>query len=186
MTCVENTKIAMEWGTGWGHSLSYLVCLRGGLPVLRCDDRQAHLALLVHIRVVDAGLERDLWGLEGVLGGKLGKSKREREREKWRDVVGRCSKNAGGGCQSHPPFFFAHYLNVDLECTFGVGRGVWDQQPLPLQDVLFVDLDVSERLESRLAQVLKLFLKASGGCHPEKQFQKRHFNPSQEDEARTN
>lgn len=51
--------------------LYYLVRLCGWLPVLCCDDGQAHLALLVHVGVVDAGLEGDLGRLEGVLGREL-------------------------------------------------------------------------------------------------------------------
>ena len=38
------------------------------LPVLCGDDRQAHLSLLVNVRVVNSGLERDLRRLEWVLG----------------------------------------------------------------------------------------------------------------------
>lgn len=40
----------------------------GRLPVLGTDDGQAHLALLVDVRVVDPGLEADLWRLKGVFG----------------------------------------------------------------------------------------------------------------------
>lgn len=40
------------------------------LPVLRADHRQAHLALLINIGVIDFCLEGDLGGLERVLGGE--------------------------------------------------------------------------------------------------------------------
>lgn len=51
-------------------TLDHLLGSRGRLPVLDADDGQAHLALLVHIGVVDFCLEGDLGGLEGVLGGE--------------------------------------------------------------------------------------------------------------------
>ena len=38
------------------------------LPVLRTDDGQAHLTLLIDVRVVDASLEADLGWLKRVLG----------------------------------------------------------------------------------------------------------------------
>jgi len=47
-----------------------LVSFGGGLPVLGADHRQAHLALLVDVGVVDLCLECDLGRLEGVLGGE--------------------------------------------------------------------------------------------------------------------
>jgi hypothetical protein len=45
-----------------------LIGLRGRFPVLGRDDGQAHLTLLVDVRVVNACLESDLWWLERVLG----------------------------------------------------------------------------------------------------------------------
>ena len=47
-----------------------LISFGGWLPVLSTDDRQAHLPLLVDVGVVDLCLERDLGGLEGILGRK--------------------------------------------------------------------------------------------------------------------
>lgn len=47
-----------------------MVRFGGWLPVLCADDRQTHLSLLVDVGVVDLRLERDLGGLEGVLGGE--------------------------------------------------------------------------------------------------------------------
>lgn len=44
-----------------------LVRLGGGLPVVRTDDGQADLTLLIDVRVVDLGTERDLGRLEWVL-----------------------------------------------------------------------------------------------------------------------
>ena len=46
--------------------------LGAGLPGLRLEDADAHAAVLVKgdIWVPDAGLEGDLWGLEGVFGGE--------------------------------------------------------------------------------------------------------------------
>ena len=44
-----------------------LIRLRCRLPILRTDDRQTHLPFLVDVRVVDAGLEADLWRLERIL-----------------------------------------------------------------------------------------------------------------------
>lgn len=47
-----------------------LVCLGGRSPVFVADNRQAHLALLIHVGVVDRSLESDLGRLEGVLAWK--------------------------------------------------------------------------------------------------------------------
>lgn len=75
------TKATNAWITatkgkrisGWtldnkGKAPPTLIRFGGRLPVLGTDDGQAHLALLVDVRVVDPGLEADLWRLEGVLG----------------------------------------------------------------------------------------------------------------------
>lgn len=52
-----------------GHQgLQHVLRPRGGFPVVGINDRQAHLALLVHVRMVDLRLEEDLRGHEGVLG----------------------------------------------------------------------------------------------------------------------
>lgn len=50
--------------------LNDLVGLGRRFPVLCVDDRQAHLALLVDIGMVDFGLESDLWWLEWVFSLK--------------------------------------------------------------------------------------------------------------------
>lgn len=47
-----------------------LVSFGGRLPVLCTDHRQAHLALLINVGVVDLCLECDLGRLERVLGGE--------------------------------------------------------------------------------------------------------------------
>lgn len=47
-----------------------LVSFGGRLPVLCTDHRQAHLALLVDVGVIDLCLECDLGGLEGILRGE--------------------------------------------------------------------------------------------------------------------
>lgn len=47
-----------------------LVSFGGRLPVLCTDHRQAHLALLIDVGVVDLCLECDLGRLERVLGGE--------------------------------------------------------------------------------------------------------------------
>ena len=64
-------------------TLTDLVRLGGRLPVLCCDDGQAHLSLLVHVRVVDPRLERDLRRLERVLSLK----KRERSQMTRSDIT---------------------------------------------------------------------------------------------------
>ena len=52
-------------------ALAHLVSLCRRLPVLRADDGEADLALLIHVRVVDPRLERDLGRLERVFRGEL-------------------------------------------------------------------------------------------------------------------
>lgn len=47
-----------------------LVGFGGRLPVLCTDHRQAHLALLVNVGVIDLCLECDLGRFEGVFGGE--------------------------------------------------------------------------------------------------------------------
>ena len=47
-----------------------MISFCGWLPVLDADDRQAHLALLIDVGMVDFCLERDLRWFEGVLGGE--------------------------------------------------------------------------------------------------------------------
>lgn len=47
-----------------------MVYLGGWFPVLIADDWQAHMALLVHIGVVDLSLEYDLGGLQRILAWK--------------------------------------------------------------------------------------------------------------------
>ena len=47
-----------------------LVSFGGRLPVLCADHRQAHLALLIDVGVIDLCLECDLGRLERVLGGE--------------------------------------------------------------------------------------------------------------------
>lgn len=47
-----------------------MVSSGGRLPVLRADHRQAHLAFLINVGVIDFCLECDLGGLKGVLGGE--------------------------------------------------------------------------------------------------------------------
>ena len=49
---------------------SHLIRFGGRLPVLRRDDGQTHLSLLVDVRVVNPRLERNLRRLERVLGLK--------------------------------------------------------------------------------------------------------------------
>lgn len=52
-------------------SVFTLVCLGGRLPVFGANDRQAHLALLVDVRMVDFCLEANLWRFERILSGKV-------------------------------------------------------------------------------------------------------------------
>jgi len=52
-------------------TLDHLVGLRRRLPVLRRNDRQADLPLLIDVRMVDLGFERNFRRLEGVLGRKI-------------------------------------------------------------------------------------------------------------------
>lgn len=47
-----------------------LVSFGGRLPVFCADHRQAHLAFLINVGVIDFCLECDLGGLERVLGGE--------------------------------------------------------------------------------------------------------------------
>ena len=56
-----------------------------------------------------------------------------------------------------PQFFFAHRkLNVNFECPFAEGRGVGDDEALPLEDVLLVHHDLAKRFEAGLSDVLEL------------------------------
>jgi hypothetical protein len=55
--------------------LDHLVGLGRWLPVLGVNDWQAHLALLVDVRMVDLGLEGHLRRLERILGYAEKKSK---------------------------------------------------------------------------------------------------------------
>ena len=48
-------------------NLLTLVCLCGWFPVLRRNDGQTYLTLLVYVRVIDFCLKRDLGRFEGVL-----------------------------------------------------------------------------------------------------------------------
>ena len=47
-------------------------------------------------------------------------------------------------------------LDVDFERPFAEGRGVGDEEALPLQDVLLVHHDLAKRLEAGLSDVLEL------------------------------
>lgn len=47
-----------------------LVSFGGRLPVFCTDHRQAHLALLIDVGVIDLCLERDLGRFEGIFSGK--------------------------------------------------------------------------------------------------------------------
>ena len=47
-------------------------------------------------------------------------------------------------------------LDVDFECPLAEGRGVGDEEALPLQDVLLVHHDLAKRLEAGLSDVLEL------------------------------
>ena len=47
-------------------------------------------------------------------------------------------------------------LNVDFERPLAEGRGVWDEEALPLQDVLLVYHDLAKRFEAGLSDVLEL------------------------------
>jgi len=51
--------------------LDNLVGLGSRFPVIRRDNWQANLTLLVDIGVVDLRFECDLWGLEGVFSWKI-------------------------------------------------------------------------------------------------------------------
>ena len=52
-------------------ALDHLVRLGGRLPVLRRDDGQADLALLVDVGMVDLGFERDFRRLERIFGREI-------------------------------------------------------------------------------------------------------------------
>ena len=47
-------------------------------------------------------------------------------------------------------------LDVDFECPLAEGRGVGDEEALPLEDVLLVHHDLAKRFQAGLSDVLEL------------------------------
>lgn len=138
-----------------------LVSFCGWLPVLCTDDRQADLALLVNIGVVDFCLEGNLRGLEGIL-------RRENELNPkcsfviWRAILG---QNISFQireiivCSSFPVlnilinFFFFSKQHKFCQHQFNTYR---NNEPLPVQNIRFIHLNVAEILHSMFANVSKL------------------------------
>lgn len=67
---LSSSRVSLVIGRALGSEQLTLVSFGGWLPVLCTDHREAHLALLVNVGVVDLGLEGDFRGLKGVLGGE--------------------------------------------------------------------------------------------------------------------
>lgn len=78
------------------HGLEHLAQLGGGLPVLGFEGRDANVARAVvgHVRMVDARVEGDERGLEGVVVGQA--NDKAEEAAAVRGVVGPCEVDVPG------------------------------------------------------------------------------------------
>lgn len=134
------------------HRNPTLVSFGGRFPVLCADHRQAHLALLIDVGVINSCLKSDLRRFEGVL-------RRENYFNSERTFVIRRVV-----LQGRNKVLLEQWTNV---CTIQNESSVQSRtyrhnEPLPWQHIWFVNKNVSEVFHSRSANLFK-FLGTGGG-----------------------
>lgn len=135
--------------TRWNPQRRTLVSFGGRFPVLCADHRQAHLALLIDVGVINLCLKSNLRRFEGVLRGE-NDFDFERTFVIRRVILQEPNKVV--------------LTVIKQSCTvqnesFVPSRTYRHNEPLPWQQVWFLNLNVSEVFHSRFANLIKFLYK---------------------------